>query len=343
MMRAKFLSKYKVVKAYYDGIKPVTIEVHPSYPCNYNCKWCIDKTLKNQKGEGWCINNDSKSMMSEANVRNIIESAVKMKSKGIIISGGGEPTLNKNTELLVELADEKGIITGMFTNGASLNEENMRKYIKGLSFIRFSFDDYNAENYSRTKGVGAHMYDKVIKNIKRCVELKKELKADKCRIGIDFIIIPDNVDKMISIYKETLAMGVDYLQFCDCVEVGYRLTEAFQTKILDNLETIHGMNRGKVFDVVYEPLQKENEVWCHDCEAKEYIVQVGADGKVRPCPHTARHDELIYGDINDKPLWQIWEDRPERLETNLCYEYCRFRKQNEILKGLKDIEHSEMI
>ena len=54
-------------------------------------------------------------------------------------------------------------------------------------------------------------------------------------------------------------------------------------------------------------------------------------------------NEISYGNINEQPLWKIWESRPEKLDTTLLYEYCRFREQNEVVKGLKNITHSGMI
>lgn len=338
-LKGSFLSPYKIVRPYFNEQKPVTIEVHPSYPCNYDCKWCIDKTLK-EIG----INKDSKSMMSEENVDEVIKFAVDQGVKGIIISGGGEPTLNKNTKKLVKKAAENDIVIGMFTNGSMLNDDNIPLYVENLSFLRFSFDDFNAENYSKTKGVPKRFYDRVIHNIKKCTRHKK-LNQCECRIGIDFILTPTNIDKMVDIYHESKNLGVDYLQFCDCVIIGYEFTQRRKDLIKSGLKKVmywKNLELNPTMDVVYEPIQMENYIPCNECKVTDYIVQVGADGGVRPCPHSARRDDWIYGNINDDSFKKIWENR-KPIEDEYTYENCRFRKQNEILYGLENITHGEMI
>jgi len=339
-LKASFLSPYKIVKPYFEGVSPATIEVHPTYPCNYNCEWCIDKELMD-KGD----NHDIKSMLTADGVREIIRFALERGTKGIIISGGGEPTLNKNTELLVKLADENGIAIGMFTNGSILDDEKIKAYVDHLSFLRFSFDDFNAENYSKTKGTTERMYDKVIDNIGKVVKYKKESGNTKCRIGIDFIFIPTNVDKIQSIYQKSLDLDVDYLQFCDCIIVGYKFTKRRNTIIQKGIEKIyeHKTANNVTMDVVYEPLQQENYISCKDCNLTEFLVQVGADGLVRPCAHCARRNDLAYGNIYEKSFSEIWDNRPKKLDTDYLFENCRYRQQNEIIHGLKNITHGDMV
>lgn len=341
-IKGSFLSPYKIVKPYFEKQMPQTIEVHPSYPCNYNCQWCIDKTLINLG-----VNKDRHSMLTEENVKEIIRFAVERGVKGIIISGGGEPTLNKNTELLVSLCRENNIVVGLFTNGSMLTLENTLTYVDSCSFIRFSFDDFSPENYAKTKGVPERNYDLVIKNIKTCVAYKILSGNKRCRIGIDFILIPSNLDKMVEIYEEALRLGVDYLQFCDCVEIGYEFTKRRKALIEKGLKEVlkHKEEIGDTqMDVVYEPIQMENYFPCNECKVRDYIFQVGADGGVRVCPHTARQDNWMYGNINEKSLSEIWDNRDKsKIDKDFIYENCRFRKQNEILYGLDRITHGEMI
>jgi len=341
-LKGSFLSPYKIVRPYFEKQVPHTLEVHTSYPCNYNCQWCIDKTLI-ELG----VNKDRHSMMTKENVEEIIRFCIEKGVKGIIISGGGEPTLNKNTELLVKLAKENGIVIGLFTNGSMLNLENIKTYVDCCSFIRFSFDDFSPEHYAETKGVPERYYDIVIKNIKDCVSYKMLYGNEDCRIGIDFILTPNNIERMVWIYEEALRLGVDYLQFCDCVIIGYEFTQRRKDLIQKGLQEVL-LHKEEVvapeMDVVYEPIQMENYIPCSKCKANEYIFQVGADGGVRPCPHTARRDDWMYGNINEKSLSEIWDNRDKsKIDKDFIYENCRFKKQNEILFGLDHISHGEMI
>jgi len=338
-LKGSFLSPYKIVRPFLENQHPITVEIHPEYRCNYNCEWCIDRVLR-EIG----TNKDHVSSLSEEGVRSVIDSCIKLGVKGIIISGGGEPTLNKNTELLVQLADEASIVIGLFTNGSLLTDETIRIYVESLSFLRFSFDDFSPEHYALTKGVPERNYNLVLNNIRKCVAYKKENNT-KCRIGIDFILTPNNIGRMEEIYEEVKDLGVDYLQFCDCVIIGYEFTNKRKKDIKRGLKGV--IERKKkdesTIDVVYEPIQMENKVPCSECHVTDYICSIGADGLVAPCPHTSRYDEISYGNINDIPLHELWKNRPEKLDTNMVYENCRFKKQNEILQGLLHITHGEMI
>lgn len=339
-LKGSFLSPYKIVKPYINKQMPQTVEVHISYKCNFNCEWCIDK---HHMETG--TNQDRTSMLTIMGAEDIVEFCVIMHVKGIIISGGGEPALTPTTEHLIKIADANNIMIGMFTNGSVMPEKAMKSYIDHLTFLRFSVDDFDAEYYSKTKGVPIQIYDAVLKNIKRCTDYKKESKNKKCRIGIDFIIKPDNIERLVNMYFKCLELEVDYIEFCDCVIPGYEFTESTRKKIRKQLKEILSykrLRRDKI-DVVYEPIRKENTTLCKDCLVKDYIVEVGADGLVRPCPFLSRRDDLAYGNIYKDSMFNIWNNRPKKLDTDLLYENCRFIKQNEILEGLDYISHEEMI
>lgn len=339
-MKGSFLSPYKIVKPYMNKQMPQTVEVHIAYQCNFNCEWCIDK---HHMETG--TNQDRKSMLTEEGVKEIIRFCDQMSVNGIIISGGGEPALTKSTDLLVKLANENNIGIGMFTNGSIMPEETMKTYIDNLTFLRFSVDDFDADYYSKTKGVPKQIYYTVLENIERCTKYKKESKNDKCRIGIDFVIKPDNIPRLVDMYFQSIELGVDYIEFCDCVIPGYEFTESTRKKIEEKLTAILYFKkvRWDKIDVVYEPIRKENTTLCKDCLVKDYIVEVGADGLVRPCPFLSRRDDLAYGNIYKDRMFDIWKNRPKKLDTDLLYENCRFIKQNEILKGLDYITHGDMI
>ena len=348
-LKAKFLSKYKVADPFFKGLKPMTLEVHPSYICNYNCEFCIDKWLRNVPSEdGLQINSDCRSMMTHQNATDIIQGCVDLGIKGIILSGGGDPPINPETLYLVEWGKKQGIKSGMFTNGYALTDRNIPRYIEALEWLRFSFDSFDAKNYAKTKGVIEQAYYKVLENIKKCVDYKNEHNLT-CNIGIDFIIQPHNIELIQDIYTKSSELGVDYVQYCDCVIPGYQFTDKTKHKILDEINRCF-ITREDTYlkegiyppKAVYEPVQSENETNCADCRMKEYIFQVGADGGVRVCPHLARHDDKMYGNINEKSLKEIWENREREIDPYL-WEHCRFREQNKLLDGLNNIEHIEFL
>jgi len=339
---ASFMSKFKVVHHFFAGRRPATVEVHPSYRCNYKCSFCIDRWLKSVPNEpgGFNINRDSLSMLSLQDLKTVADGCKNLGVSGVILSGGGDPLINPHTKWFVEKLAKSGIQCGMFTNGSLLSKKNVESFVSGLTFLRVSFDDFRPEFYAETKGVKPEYHARVLKNIAMCVDAKRRLRA-RCRLGIDFIVQPSNIDRIPEIYEKSNELGVDYVQFCDCVIPGYEFTK--ETKKRMWMKIHEAVESGGTAEIVYEPLQAANATSCGECEMKEFIVLVGADGGVRPCPHLARHDELMYGNVHSTPLEEIWEGRPEKLPTKFVYEHCRFRRQNEILNELKRIEDGGIV
>jgi len=353
MLKGNFLNKYKIVKPFFEKQKPYTIEIHPTYRCSYNCEFCIDDYLKKVPSiNGMDINCDGKSQLTKENMDTIINGCLELGIKGIILSGGGDPPLNPNTEYLVKESKKKNIGIGMFTNGYILNDQTIPSYVDNLTFLRFSFDSFEVENYIKTKGTTAKAYWRVLANIEKCTTYKKENKSS-CKIGMDFLIQPHNVHLIKDLYRKASELMVDYVQFCDCVVPGYHFTDNLKERILEevgqcltikaNTENPYNGEEGKkMSEVVYEPAPVENTTNCSDCKMKDYIFQVGGSGLVHVCPHTARHDHTKYGDINEQSLKEIWDTRSKKIPSFL-YEYCRFREQNKILSGLEQIEHGDIL
>lgn len=324
----------------------ITTEVGNYIANGIHVKNCIDKFLKEVPStDGKQINCDGESELTEENMDTIVQGCLDLGIKGIILSGGGDPPMNPNTKYLVQQSNNNKISIGMFTNGFILNDETIPIYIDNLTFLRFSFDSFSPEEYAKTKGVSEKAYYRVIDNIRKCTEYKNKYNS-KCKIGIDFIIQPHNVHLISHIYNEAASLNVDYIQFCDCVVPGYEFTANQNKKILTEIEKCLKIKSDTIDvgmpEVVYEPAQVENTTNCKDCEMRQYIFQVGGDGGVRVCPHLARHDHLLYGNINDKSLKEIWDNKHDDMKDFL-YEYCRFREQNKILKGLQKIEHGDLL
>jgi MoaA/NifB/PqqE/SkfB family radical SAM enzyme len=345
-LQGAFLSKFKIVQWALNKQMPTTLEVHPTYRCNYNCNFCIDKSLREapENPGGYHINKDNKSQLTKENMDTIIQGLKDLNIKGLILSGGGEPTINLHTLYLVQEAAKIGVSVGLFTNGSVLTDESLREYIRCVDFIRFSLDDFTEATYVKTKGTVAAMYHKVLETLKKAVQFKKELKS-KCKVGVDYIIQPDNHDKIQHVYKEASKLGADYVQYCDCVVWGYQFTERMKREMFKEINRVIGYKEDKELqtEIVYEPAPITNDTPCGQCKMVDYIFQVGGDGGVRPCPHIARHDELLYGNINDKSLKEIWVGRHDMKNTPMVYEYCRFREQNKILKALSHIEHEKLL
>lgn len=94
----------------------------------------------------------------------------------IRISGGGEPMLHPKAVELMEYAKKVGAKVGLITNGSMFNEENSKRLIEAeIDMIEFSVDASDPRTYAKVrKGLN---WDVLVRNVKRIVELRNQLKS----------------------------------------------------------------------------------------------------------------------------------------------------------------------
>jgi len=109
----------------------------PTYYCNFNCKHCGVKKSGN------------KTYISSELLKKALNFTKKMGFKGIVFTGGGEPTI-KFPKLLefIKISKGMGFDVALVSNGsfASNNENSVRSLKKsGLNHLALSFDIYHSE------------------------------------------------------------------------------------------------------------------------------------------------------------------------------------------------------
>jgi MoaA/NifB/PqqE/SkfB family radical SAM enzyme len=106
-------------------VKPITLHIMPESRCNLKCGFC--SVAKRNTHERLDLNL-AQSVITQLCVRGL---------KGVVISGGGEPTLYPYVNELLSFLFVYGLKVGLITNGTMLrnvSEENISK----LSWVRIS-------------------------------------------------------------------------------------------------------------------------------------------------------------------------------------------------------------
>ena len=115
------------------------------------------------------------------------------------IGGGLEPTTNPQLGEIIELANESNIRMPLITNGYSLTENFVKRNpgIWKLDSLRLSLYGVDEESYyfiTRLK----KSYSMVIKNSINFLKLRNEINP-KLKFGLNFIVIPENIDQVLKI------------------------------------------------------------------------------------------------------------------------------------------------
>lgn len=315
---------------------PIYVEIGPTNRCNHRCMFCALDYL--EKG-GFDIDRE---VMLKA-IKEMAENGVK----SIMFAGEGESVLHKDIVDFVRTAKENGIDVAITTNGALLDKEKAEKIIPYLSWIRISLDAGTKESYSRIHGTREEDFERTLENIRNIVRIKKE-KNLGITIGVQFLLISENINEIVDFAKLMKEIGVDNIQIKpyshhpsskNDLSIDYSKTG----EIEEELKKLEDEN----FQVAFRKNTMERLMEGKDyeeCHGLPFFALIDSKGNVIPCNLFYNNPEFTYGNLNEKSFSEIWkgEKRKEILkkikESKLvmCREACRLDSANRYLKQLKN-------
>jgi len=180
-------------------ICPIYLEIAPSGGCNHRCVFCAVDYLA------------YKAKFLDLNVlKKAVKQAADLGVKSIMYAGEGEPLLHKEIGEIVKYTKGCGIDVAITTNGVFLKKEVSRDILKYLSWIRVSLNAGRSRTYSKIHRTKKDDFYKVIKNLREAVKIKKKYGL-KTTIGVQLLLIPDNIKEVITLAVALKKIGVDYL------------------------------------------------------------------------------------------------------------------------------------
>ena len=185
--------------AYMDRIvgdqTPITADVFLSDVCNNACPYC---TYKRHSDD---IIPSKEHFMSFEQFNLYADILLNKGIQGIILTGGGEPTLNPDFKKITEWLENNEIHYGINTNFNIY-------YEFAPDYLKISLDGYDRESYKQIRGVDA--YDKVIENIKKYCQWKQKNNI-KTKVGLQILV--SDVSQISRFYSAHKNLPVDYFNF----------------------------------------------------------------------------------------------------------------------------------
>jgi len=166
-------------------LPPVVLHVYPTNYCNARCNFCIMKE-----------EHEKKAKLEKEVFQRLIRSAVDMGIKSIHISGGGEPTLYDQLDIVRDFPGLKVLST----NGAYLTTGVYRLFDR----IRVSLNAGCADTHKKIMGIAT--FDQVIANLRR---LRGE--NPKPQLGLGFVVSPENWQDILEFCTLADDIGVDFI------------------------------------------------------------------------------------------------------------------------------------
>jgi MoaA/NifB/PqqE/SkfB family radical SAM enzyme len=256
--------------------KPYVLDIEMTNTCNYRCLFCsTGKGLGKNFGK-----------MKPENIENL----VKELGEYLYLASlhfRGEPLLNEDLPGIIELFHKNNIHTVMNSNISLMDEKKARMIIESnLDYLVAAIDGSTKETYEKYR-VGGN-FEKVLENLKRLIQLKKELKSSRPYIEWQFIVFNHNIHQINEVKILAREMGVDNVSIIS----GYIEDDSFAVDT----------GKYKSYKSRILPLNKRT-----DCKSLWAVLTFGWDGEVAACCW----DESIsshFGNVFKTGFNDIWNN-----------------------------------
>jgi MoaA/NifB/PqqE/SkfB family radical SAM enzyme len=335
----KLIFHPKKVADWMDGkrIAPITVEISPSGSCNHRCVFCGLDYL------GYKPSFLDKDLL----IRNLAE----MKAAGtsaIVLAGEGEPLLHKDITIIIQKAKELGLDIGMSSNGVYFNREISNKCLSSLTWVRFSVNAGSSQTHMKVHRGKEEDFEIILKNLADAVEEKHSQKLSTT-LGVQMLLIPENVDEVKSFAKKLKDIGLDYFtvkpfskhpkSFCDIdSQFTYNgfieLEKDLKQMQTDNFTIFFRSNSMK---------KKDDTRKYSSCLGIPFWAYIDSNADVWACIAYIGDKDYWYGNLSQSSFSKIIEgkrykdviNRIANMNIDKCRQLCRLDSINEYLYQLK--------
>ncbi len=272
---------------------PTEMLVEVTNRCNHACVFCAHHKMNIKQGE-----------IEPTLLERILQEAYDMGVRRVGMYTTGEVFLCKNIVTHIQNAKKIGF-TYIYadTNGALATKEKMKDLLlAGLDSIKFSINAGTRETYKYIHG--RDDFETVLKNLKDCHSLKKELNLN-FKIMVSYVITSKSEDELEE-FKKSVEPYVDVF-----------VANSARTTLLQCPSDLRHLAPTKHKE--YKPMIP--------CPMVFNRVHVTYDGYLTACCIDFNHD-LLLADLKTMSLQEAWncqnavDLRKRHMEKDLCGTMC---------------------
>lgn len=284
-----------------SGIVPITMEIDLTNLCSHRCPLCVGGRAANSSEEQAFPVSGSGEQIPTARAAQYIRQMAEVGVKGIIFTGGGEPTLHPDLTLLVRLAHELHTAVGLITHGGLLHKHDMRALVQACKWIRVSIDAADAEEFETVHGRDEAEWIRIWSNVTNLVSVRSSLRkasqSQTATIGVAYLTGPHNPHRIYDFAKKARDHGVDYAQirpfhrYIDYDATPYILQakqllndDSFQ--VVGSLQKYSRISAGRIEPRTYS--------YCH---ISQFASVICANEKMYVCCHLRNIEDYCIGDL----------------------------------------------
>ena len=310
----------------YDTSYPISVELSLTNRCNHACVWCSDAAIRRRlPGE-----------LDLESLTTLFEELKAGGTRGIVIEGGGEPTMHPQFSDVVKSISALNMAQGLITNGYNVPRDVMDRF----EWVRVSLDAASSSQYKALKGVDG--FDRVILNLQAMAQQTPTL-------GVGYVVTNRNDDAVLleQLVLYLRSIGVAYIQFRPVVDHPH-LSSNVDLGFLKKHET-------RDFSVNLSAMIDNMETGNRSlpCLAHSLSTVICADGSVFLCGRLNTLDSWSpIGNIRETTFHRIWTGQTRQQQVSLVSQgdfcsvhcpQCRMTKYNRLLSDVERIKTRNFI
>jgi cyclic pyranopterin phosphate synthase len=222
--------------------------------------------------------------------------------------------------------------------------------LKYLSWIRISLNAGTSRTYSKIHRTEEDDFYKVMENLQDAVKIKKKNRLEAA-IGVQLLLIPDNVKEVVALARILKKIGVDYLTvkpYSQHPLSGSRIDPKFRYKDhISKYESLRSLEDGR-FKVVFRDQtmrRLDSEKDYKRCLGLPFWAYIDANGEVYACSAFLGRREFSFGNIYKNSFRDIIKGKRRRsvmakvsskVNVGRCRQVCRLDKINSYLWELSN-------
>ena len=330
-------------------VYPIYWEVTTSAACNHRCTFCSVDAI------GYPPDLLEANMLIER-----MKEAKALGVKSVMFAGTGEPLVHKRISDITLGAVNAGLDVAFTTNGTLLLKNNGLPKLGLLSatWIKVSLNAGSQETYVKVHKTDAKDWDKVWAGLATLVAMRNTT-GSKTTIGVQCVVLPENVYEMRELAELCVDAGVDYLVLKPYSQGTFSITKQYEgtdyAAMRTYLEGVKDYNTPK-FKVIYRSNAMQQEITkSHNfdkCNATpNFWTYCTGDGRMFTCSAHLLDDRFCIGNINTQTFQEIWEGEGRRrnwemmqgFDIKKCRLNCRMSKANVYLESFEKQTHINFI
>ena len=277
---------------------PLALLAELSHRCPLQCPYCSNPLeLERASGE-----------LDTATWKRVLDEAANLGVHQVHFSGG-EPTVRKDLEDLVEHATDVGLYSNLITSAVLLDEPRLQRLADlGLEHVQVSFQDTESSNADRIGGLsGGHKKKIEVAHLVRKIGLPLTVNAVVHRQNIEHV--PDFLDLAVELDAERIEIAqVQYYGWALKNRAAFIPTYAQlqrTTKIVEDArERLNGI---LVIDYVIPDYYARRPKTCMGGWGRRFL-NISPAGKVLPCHAAESIPDLEFDNVREHSLAWIWEN-----------------------------------